>query len=159
MLRTIKKETGDYRLFPFAYTVLISERIPDQNHVYTACGIASAGDNRVAAHAFRRETVMAESGHCTGRGFAETHTVCGCRDVVDSADAVVYRGYDFVHADNKYNLLRSVDQGSDTVAVTIDIDQLAVLRDGIGTHEIDIAAQGIVVDLFGLCGIFCLTAV
>ena len=56
---------------------------------------------------------MAESGHCTGRGFAETHTVCGCRDVVDSADAVVYRGYDFVHADNKYNLLRSVDQGSD----------------------------------------------
>lgn len=32
---------------------LVAKRIPNQNHVNTVCGIASAGDDCVAAHALR----------------------------------------------------------------------------------------------------------
>ena len=44
-----------YTLLFCAYglTMLISERVSDQNYVNTVCDIASACDDCVAAHAFR----------------------------------------------------------------------------------------------------------
>ena len=82
---------------------------------------------------------MAEAGYGAGRGLAETHTVCRCCDIVNSADAVIDGGYDFVHASHDHNPVRTIDEGCDTVAIAINIDQFAILRDGIRTHKIDIA--------------------
>lgn len=113
----------------------------------TGCA-APARDDCVAAHAVRCETVMAETGRGAGCLSAQTNAVCGGGNVADSVNAVRYRGYKLVHADDQNYFVGSVDQRCNPVAVAVYIDQLALRRDGVCTHKIDIAAEGIPICLF-----------
>ena len=102
---------------------------------------------------------MAEAGGGTGCLLVQTDTVSGSCDVADPVDAVFYRRYQLVHADDHYDLVRSVDQCRYPIAVSVNVDQLAVQGDGISAHEIDISAEGIAVHLLGLFGSLCLAAI
>lgn len=138
---------------------LISDRFPDQNDMDAVRYAASARDDRVAAHAVRREAFVAEAGQGTRRLFIQADAVCGGSDVADSVYGIRYRGHQLVHADDHYNLIRSIDQRCDAVAVAVNIDQLTVRCDGVGTHEIDVTAERVAVHLLDLFRAVCLAAV
>ena len=138
---------------------LVSEHFAYQNDMNAIRSVASACDDRVAAHALRGEAVMTISGGGAGSLFVQADTVCGSCDIADSVYTILHGGYELVHADDHYDLVRTVDQRCDTVAIAVDIDQFAVQSDGVCAHEINITAEGIAVHLLGLLRGLCLATV
>ena len=71
-----------------------------------------------------------------------------------AADGSSFVFTDFVHAAEDQDLLWSVDQGSSTVAVSVNVDQLAIHGDGVGAHHVGISQEGTAVTVFEFLGIF-----
>lgn len=141
------------------WVILVAERFSYEDYMDTVGCVASAGDDSVAAHALRREAVVAEAGCCTGGLLVQADAIGGGCDVAHPFDGVFHRRHKFVHAHDHYDFIRTVDQRCDAVSVAVDVNQLPIESNGIGTHKIDITAESVTVHLFGLLGSFCLAAV
>lgn len=138
---------------------LISDRFPDQNDMDAVRYAASARDDRLTAHAVGREAVVAEAGQSAWCLSVQADAVCRSGDAAEPAQGIVYSGHQFVHAGDDHDLIRSVDHRCDAVAVAVDVDQLTVRCDGVGTHEIDVTAERVAVHLLDLFRAVCLAAV
>lgn len=138
---------------------LISDRFPDQNDMDAVRYAASACDDRVAAHAVGGEAVVAEAGLCTGGLPVQTDTVCGGSDAAEPAQGILHGGHELVHSGDDHDLIRSVDHCREAVAVAVDVDEFSVRSDGVGAHEIDVAAERVAVHLFRFLRALCLVPV
>ena len=98
-------------------------------------GETVAGEVDVVADALRRVAVVAHAVEAAGRIAAQTCGVDGCGNVAGAGECGLYGRRHLVHTDDVDDIVRSPGDGGDTVAATVDVDDDAVLGDGVGAGE------------------------
>ena len=120
---------------------LVAEGFSDEDDgMFASGGVAEEVD--VVADALGGVAVVTDTVGLTGCVDVETGGVDGRSGAAGTGEGCLYGLGDLVDADDEDDLLRAPRDGSDTVAVAVDVDDDAVFRDGIGTGEIDIGGEG-----------------
>ena len=78
---------------------------------------------------------------------------------MDAQDCIVCVSSNFIHPCYYDDLVRPIDQRCHPVAAAVDIDQLSIQRNGVGTHKIGMYTKRIAVCLFHFFRRFSKTAV
>ncbi len=89
-----------------------------------------------------RVAVVADAIYLTGSMDVEAGRVDGGGGTADTGQSRLGGLRHFVQADDEYDLLGTPGDGSDAVAVAVDVDDDAVLGDGVGAGEIDVGREG-----------------
>ena len=93
---------------------------------------AVAGEVNVVADALRTIAVVAHAVETAGGVAAQTGGIDGCGDVAGAGKRCLDGGSDFVHANDVDDIVRSPGDGGHAVSTTVDVDDDAVLGNGIG---------------------------
>ena len=106
-----------------------------------------AGEVDVVADALRAVAVVANAVEAAGRVAAQARGVDGSSDAAGSCQGSLDGGSDLVHPDNVDDVVRTPGDGGDTVAASVDVDDDAVLCDGVGAGEEEVDIHRIEVAL------------
>ena len=94
-----------------------------------------AGEVDVVADALRRVAVVARAVDLAGRVAAQAGGVDGGSDVAGTLQGGLHAGSHLVHPDDVDHVVRAPGDGCHTVAAAIDVDDDAILCDGVGAGE------------------------
>ena len=126
---------------------LVAEGFSDEDDgMFASGGVAEEVD--VVADALGGVAVVADTVGLTGCIDVKTGRIDGRSSASSTGEGCLYGLGDLVDADDEDDLLRAPDDGGDTVAVAVDVDDDAVFGDGIGAGEIDIGGEGTDVHLY-----------
>ena len=106
-----------------------------------------AGEVDVVADALRRVAVVAHAVQAAGRVAAQAGRVDGCGGVARSCQGGLDGGGYLVQPDDVEHVVGSPSDGSHAVAAAVDVDDHAVLGDGVGTGEEVIHIHGVEIAL------------
>jgi len=111
-----------------------------------------AGEVDVVADALRRVAVVAHAVDLAWRVAAQAGGVDGGSDVAGTLQGGLNAGSHLVHPDDVDHVVRPPGDSSDAVATAVDVDDHAVLGDGVGTGEEVIHIHGVEIALARLLG-------
>ncbi len=106
-----------------------------------------AGEVDVVADALRAVAVVAYAVEAAGRVAAQASGVDGSGDVAGACQGRLDGGSHLVHADDVNHIVWAPGDGGDTVAAAVDVDDDAVLGDGVGAGEEEVHIHRIEVAL------------
>jgi len=118
----------------------------------------SRHDN-LTAETLGRKAVVADACRSAGQIPFQTDRVGGRRRISDSGNAALRVGNNFIHACHNDNVGGALNQAGNPIAVAVNIDELTVQSDGIGTHKIIVGENRSAVDLSGFLRCFCSAAI
>ena len=105
-----------------------------------------ARHHHVAAHAALGVAVRAGAGVLAGGVRMQAHGVRRAGHRMHALDARVHVGHHLVHARQHNHLLRPEQKARQAVRIAIDVDQLAVERDGVRAHKERVGREMLLVD-------------
>ena len=94
-----------------------------------------AGEVDVVADALRAVAVVAHAVEAAGRITAQTRRVDGSSDITGTSQGSLDGGCYLVQSDDVNHVMRSPSDSGNTVATSVNIDDDAILSDGIGAGE------------------------
>lgn len=121
---------------------LIAKVFVDEKYLNSARMQRTARNDRMTADTVGRETVRAASGCRTGGLPVQTLDIWRRSDIACTSDGIFEGDGNFIAADDQAYMRRTLYKTGDTVSVAIDIDQLSVHGDGVGTHKIIVSHNG-----------------
>lgn len=115
----------------FKYLLLITQAFANQYHLDFTSRLAASGRQNVITNTVRSVTIRTDSCFHTGSlQLWETLDINRSCQHPYPGQSISLRFNDLIDARYNYNALRSIDHSCDTVASTVDIDQLSVFADG-----------------------------
>ena len=119
--------------------------------MFASGGVAEEMD--VAADALGGVAVVAYAIHLARGLDVEAGGIDGRGGATGTGQGGLYRLGHLVEANDEDDLLGSPRDGGYTIAVAVDVDDDAILGNGVGTGEIDIGGEGAHIHLYFLIGI------
>lgn len=108
---------------------------------------AVAGEVDIVADALRAVAVVAHAVEAAGRVATQAGRVDGSGNVAGAGQGSFDGGSDLVHADDVDHVVRAPGDGGDAVAAPVDVDDDAVVGDGIGAGEEEVHVHRVEVAL------------
>ena len=93
------------------------------------------GDDDMIANAGFGLAIRANTGNTAGIGAAKTLLIPGRCHGTGAGNGIFQGIANLIHAGNDQNILRAADNGRDPVAVTVNVDHLAIQAQTVGTGE------------------------
>ena len=121
--------------------------LADEDDGVAVCREAVAGEVDVVADALRAVAVVAHAVEFAGGVATQAGRVDGRGDVAGSGQGSLDSGGYLVQPNHVNHVVRAPGDGSDAVAAAVDVDDDAVLGDGIGTGEEVVHVHGVEVAL------------
>ena len=143
----------------FSSLLLVSPVLADEDNGVAVGREAVAREVDVVADALRRVAVVTHAVEAARSVAAQTRRVDGSSGVAGTGQGGLEGRRHLVHPDEVDDVVRSPGDGCDTIAAAVDVDDDAVLGDGIGTGQEVVHVHRAEVTLTRLLGRFGLVAV
>ena len=115
--------------------MLVAPGLAHKDDGVAMCGEAVAREVDVVADALRGVAVVAHAIEAAGGVTSQAGGVDGGSDVAGSSKCCFDSGSNLVQSDDMYHVVRAPSDGGDAVAASVDVDDNAILGDGVSAGE------------------------